>query len=296
MRQLRYIASLAIVLLAALPIQAQTENQAFYIYQNDGHFDGFFYDEIEKMTFSFLDTLGVEHDEIVSQEIVTADSTYRIMLSAIDSIGFVQPEITYNPRLHNYQTDVLFNYLRNVSDDYRTFTFFDDLPSNMVPQVGDVFASFDIQSGFSCKVKEVNTIATGIIVQCGEIDDITDIFQHFVSVEEYGGDEQGNFFVVVAAAEVHCVGDGTVALLGHGILGVEGNHLGQIHCIGRAVDDVCAKVGKHGSRFVGHRMDDAQQGRHWALCISLRAFTSPLYEFTKSLCIILMACIANGSV
>jgi len=192
MKQLRSIASLAIVLLAALPIQAQTENQAFYIYQNDGHFDGFFYDEIEKMTFSFLDTLGVEHDEIVSQEIITADSTYRIMLSAIDSIGFVQPEITYNPRLHNYQTDVLFNYLRNVSDDYRTFTFFDDLPSNMVPQVGDVFASFDIQSGFSCKVKEVNTIATGIIVQCGEIDDITDIFQHFVSVEEYGGDEQGN--------------------------------------------------------------------------------------------------------
>ena len=95
MRQLRYIASLAIVLMAVLPMQAQTENQAFYIYQNDGHFDGFFYDEIEKMSFSFLDTLGVEHDEIVSQEIVTADSTYRIMLSAIDSIGFVQPEITY---------------------------------------------------------------------------------------------------------------------------------------------------------------------------------------------------------
>ena len=100
MRQLRYIASLAIMLLAALPMQAQTENQAFYIYQNDGHFDGFFYDEIEKMSFSFLDTLGVEHDEIVSQEIITADSTYRIMLSAIDSIGFVQPEIIYNPQVH----------------------------------------------------------------------------------------------------------------------------------------------------------------------------------------------------
>ena len=95
MRHLRFIASLAIMLLAALPIQAQTENQAFYIYQNDGHFDGFFYDEIEKMSFSFLDTLGVEHDEIVSQEIFTADSVYRIMLSAIDSIGFVQPETKY---------------------------------------------------------------------------------------------------------------------------------------------------------------------------------------------------------
>ena len=100
MRHLGFLASLTMMLLAALPIKAQTENEAFYIYQNDGHFDGFFYDEIVKMNFSFLDTLGIEHDEIVSQEIVTADSTYRIMFSAIDSIGFVQPEIKYNPHLY----------------------------------------------------------------------------------------------------------------------------------------------------------------------------------------------------
>ena len=34
---------------------------AFYIYQNDGHFDGFFYDQVQKITYSKLDTLGIEH-------------------------------------------------------------------------------------------------------------------------------------------------------------------------------------------------------------------------------------------
>ena len=40
-------------------LKAQTETDAFYIYQNDGHFDGFFYDDIIKISYSRLDTLGV---------------------------------------------------------------------------------------------------------------------------------------------------------------------------------------------------------------------------------------------
>ena len=81
------------MLVASAAAQAQ---DAFYVYQNDGHFDGFFYDEVEKIRYSKTDTLGFEHEVFVSQEIVTADSTYRFMLTAIDSIGFVQlpPECT----------------------------------------------------------------------------------------------------------------------------------------------------------------------------------------------------------
>ena len=69
--------------------------EAFYIYQNDGHFDGFFYDEVKQIRYSRLDTLNREHDHYVSQEIVTEDSVYRIMLTAIDSVSFYQPEIKY---------------------------------------------------------------------------------------------------------------------------------------------------------------------------------------------------------
>ena len=205
MRQLRYIASLAIVLMAVLPMQAQTENQAFYIYQNDGHFDGFFYDEIEKMTFSFLDTLGVEHDEIVSQEIITADSTYRIMLSAIDSIGFQQPEIIMNKRLHrrdyplldpetysNYGDDLEFwFYLKDWTDEYEC-VFSTDMPEEIRPRMGDVFADFDTAYGFATKVESVSVTDYGIVVHLKDIDDITDIFEQFVSIEEYGYDDEGN--------------------------------------------------------------------------------------------------------
>ena len=45
---LKHFVGLVLTLLAVLPMQAQEKNAAFYIYQNDGHFDGFFYDEVEK--------------------------------------------------------------------------------------------------------------------------------------------------------------------------------------------------------------------------------------------------------
>lgn len=217
MRQLRYIASLAIMLLATLPMQAQTENQAFYIYQNDGHFDGFFYDEIEKMSFSFLDTLGVEHDEIVSQEIVTADSTYRIMLSAIDSIGFVQPEMKYNPQVHiagqsffygdfellsytDYGEDGEFIYFSKYILERTNSYYYDEVNDKMehwpLPQVGDVFVDFDKanggQNGWCAKIDRLYYDEDGYLVGvCKPIDDITDIFQQFVAVEEYGYDDEG---------------------------------------------------------------------------------------------------------
>ncbi len=208
MKQLRHLASLAIMLLAALPMQAQTENQAFYIYQNDGHFDGFFYDEIEKMSFSFLDTLGVEHDEIVSQEIFTADSVYRIMLSAIDSIGFVQPEIIYNPQVHIKGQDPdwgdfsllgYMDYSEYYGEDHEIISFsrsIDDYEGFPMPQVGDVFVDPDINDGWSAKIVSLTRDYEGyegnLVAICKPIDDISDILRQFIAVEEYGYNDDGS--------------------------------------------------------------------------------------------------------
>ena len=204
MRHLGFLASLTMMLLAALPIKAQTENEAFYIYQNDGHFDGFFYDEIVKMNFSFLDTLGIEHDEIVSQEIVTPDSTYRIMLSAIDSIGFVQPEIKYNPHLYIIGqkpyipalSDVVSYYDYGKDGEILVFGRSFDNYGLPEPQVGDVFVDFDLKYGYSTKIISVTRNYPGLegnrVAICKPIDDITDIFQQFITVEEYGYDDEGN--------------------------------------------------------------------------------------------------------
>lgn len=209
MRQISTIlASLVLTFLAALPIQAQTETSAFYIYQNDGHFDGFFYDEVEKIRYSVLDTLGIEHDEVVSQEIVTADSTYRIMLSAIDSVGFVQPEIKYNPKLHQNLwksggDDTTRYFYSDESTDYWSvdFTFnaeeltitYDLMrrTPEIWPTKGDVFLfrgteRLLYEDGWAIKVESVEDKNYWIVLHCKPIDDITDIFQQFVSVEELG--------------------------------------------------------------------------------------------------------------
>lgn len=189
---IKYVVSMTLTLAAVLPMQAQQENAAFYIYQNDGHFDGFFYDEVEKIRYSKLDTLGVEHEDFVSQEIVTADSTYRIMLSAIDSVGFVQPEIKINPKLRNMREEGMLTYLRAKDDDALTLTFSDAMPSGLRPVVEDVLVDFDIYEGFGGKVRSVTQSGDNIVVQCDPLEGAHDIFQQFISVEQYDQDRGGN--------------------------------------------------------------------------------------------------------
>lgn len=194
----RYLIGLMLIATASLKVQAQ---EAFYIYQNDGHFDGFFYDEVEKIRYSKLDTLGYEHDGFVSQEIITADSIYRFMLTAIDSVGFVQPEIKFNPRLHNidYHFDPsrnkeyeFWSYLEETDFENNIYYFSTDMPAALRPKVGDVFASFDMEDGFSSKIASISATDGRLACHMKDIDDITDIFEQFVAIEEYGYDDKGN--------------------------------------------------------------------------------------------------------
>ena len=192
------------------PVQTQNAREAFYVYQNDGHFDGFFYDEVQKIAFSEVDTFGIAHEGIVSQEIVTADSTYRFMLTAIDSIGFVQPDIVYNSRLRKitYMAGTGQEFIEDtwpVSFNPNDFTvrirhkvgsFLPELREDLYPQPGDVFANFDMTDGWSAKVVSVTEETLNgscyVVAHCKPIDEITDIFQQLVCVEQYRHDDMGN--------------------------------------------------------------------------------------------------------
>ena len=72
--------------------QAQAVQDALYIFRNDGMFNAFFFGDIDHFSYSKIDTLGVEHDDYVTQEVWALDTVYRIPISAIDSISFVTPE------------------------------------------------------------------------------------------------------------------------------------------------------------------------------------------------------------
>ena len=72
----RYVLALVLALTGAQQLLAQ---EAFYVYRNDGDFNGFFFDEIVRMGYSKTDLEGEEHDVYVVQEI--ASTSLRMSLS-----------------------------------------------------------------------------------------------------------------------------------------------------------------------------------------------------------------------
>ncbi len=189
---LRCAAALLLVVTGSLSTQAQEieGGEAFYIYQNDGHFDGFFYDQVKQINYSRYDTLGVEYDQYVSQEIVTEDSVYRIMLSAIDSVSFVQPEIKYAEGVRFMRDEGLLAYYQSISkpsDDSFLLRFSSSMPASLQPKVGDVLLCpnlKDYDEAFVGKVKKVRTEGGNLLVECGYVEDFSEVFEQFITVEQ----------------------------------------------------------------------------------------------------------------
>ncbi len=79
---------------------------AFYIYRNDGQFNAFFRDEVDSIHYSCYDLDSTFCNGYVTQVVYTSDSTYRIPLAAIDSVGFVTPETKYQPDVKVIEGDI----------------------------------------------------------------------------------------------------------------------------------------------------------------------------------------------
>ena len=174
------------------PAHAQTieDGEAFYIYRNDGDFNGFFYDQVQEMRYSKIDLEGVEHEEYVIQEVLTSDSLYRIPLAAIDSIGFQQPEFKFNPKLRHMDQLGMTEYISAVNG--LTLTFQSSLPTHLRPQVDDVLVGFTgllSENFFGGRVTNVSTTGNGIVVTCEALTKMSQLFERFVSVEQVGTDE-----------------------------------------------------------------------------------------------------------
>ena len=198
----RSIFILALCSLFFVPTFAQ---EAFYIYRNDGDFNGFFYDEVQEMRYSKIDLDSVEHDNYIMYEVQLADTLYRIPLASIDSIGFQQPEIKLNPKVKFIEYDGYSPYFYQMTN---SCIYFKDLPTNLIPQVGDVLLGLptdsiaetkyietigDLGSGsFSCVVTQVENAAGGFLNVYGHpVENIGDVFEQYITVEKIGVDKQG---------------------------------------------------------------------------------------------------------
>lgn len=167
---------------AVQEVSAQQVQDALYIFRNDGKFNAFFYADIRHIEYSQTDTLGQKHDDYVVQEIHTADSVYRIPVSAIDSVAFVTPEnkvradvTVMPPQLTEYIV---------ASDSARWFRLSTSAPVAVIPKVGDKLLVEDsvayLPYGFAGKVTAVDKTADGTTVTT-EYVGLLDIYDRYVA-------------------------------------------------------------------------------------------------------------------
>lgn len=196
----RVLLALCFWLLAIGFVNAQ---EAFYIYRNDGDFNGFFYDEVIEIRQSKIGVDSVEYDKWVTQEVVLEDTIYRIPLAAIDSIGFQQPEIKFNPKVRFMERDGYSQYFKYQING--AVVFRDELPADMELKVGDVLIGLPSDSisehyefynrSFSMVIETVERrvmFGEEYVVNGRPVSQIDDVFERFVAVEKIGYDQQGN--------------------------------------------------------------------------------------------------------
>lgn len=188
------------MLLSAIGIQsaqAQAVQDALYIYRNDGGFNAFFFDDIERFEYSNIDTTGVAHDEMVVQEVYALDSLFRIPLSAIDSIGFVTPETVYKKDVAHTTESEMWNYVIG-SDSATVFILATNTPKTLIPEVGDKIVTTKsrkfLPGGFYGRVRHVEEIQGYTIVTC-KMPELTELFDQWVckaAAESEGAETRGS--------------------------------------------------------------------------------------------------------
>lgn len=77
---------LTLSLLVTVVAGALAQNDAMYIYRNDGTFNTFLKNNVDSVSYSHYDTDSVYCNDWITQIVYTPDNVYRIPLAAIDSV------------------------------------------------------------------------------------------------------------------------------------------------------------------------------------------------------------------
>ena len=161
---------------------AQDRQQAFFVYRNDGDFNVFFFNNVDSITYSKLDTDSLLCDDYVTQEVWTTDSVFRIPTAAIDSVAF-------KPLPTIYKSDVtvispeLESYILKV--DSLTLCLKPSVPQSLIPKVGEKLVTTAVNNtftnGFIGTVKNVENGQDTIKVNCGRLF-LEDAFEQYYAI------------------------------------------------------------------------------------------------------------------
>ena len=183
----RYSVIILAAVLSMLGIQtasAQQTQDALYIYRNDGGFNAFFFGDIHHIEYSKIDTLGVEQDDYVVQEVYALDTLFRIPLNAIDSVAFVTPENKIKADVFCPDKSIA-DYIV-ASDSVYWIRLAKNTPAALIPKVGDKLLieeeSKYIPDGFGGLVTSVDESGDGFTVMTSALA-LTDVYEYlFVKV------------------------------------------------------------------------------------------------------------------
>lgn len=178
---------LPILTIAACIFGVVAQNDAMFVYRNDGAIHAFLKSDVDSIRYSHVGLDGLVHREFEVQEVWTADSVYRIPLAAIDSVSFVAPPTIFKSDVVRLDETFL-DYI--VSCDSLTLKLEPNIPVHLLPLAGDKLVLLDgceaLPYGFSGIVSEVKTMGDGIDVVCEQAY-LEDIFDSFCSVSTMYG-------------------------------------------------------------------------------------------------------------
>ena len=188
MKKQHLFLSLMAILLSLLSVQDvmaanEPRQDALYIFRNDGGFDFFFYGDIDRISYSKIDTAGVEQPDYVVQEVWALDTVYRIPLTAIDSVAFVTPENILWPDVF-CPDDRIADYIID-GDSIWWIRLSHDTPLDLLPTVGgkmliEAGVSPYIPNGFGGRVAVVEHEEDGWLIAT-EPTAIAEIYQRLVA-------------------------------------------------------------------------------------------------------------------
>lgn len=162
-------------------VSAQQTQDALYIFRNDGGFNAFFFGDIDHIEYSKVDTLKVEHDDYVVQEVWAHDTVYRIPISAIDSVAFVTPETKYKADVFRPDKSIV-GYIVD-SDGVNWIRLASNTPTAMIPKAGAKLLIEEegtyIPNGFVGLVTSVDKASNGYTVMTAELSP-TDVYERLV--------------------------------------------------------------------------------------------------------------------
>ena len=167
-------------LLFAVGIRAQ--NEAIYIYRNDGQFNAFLKSDVDSIKYSHYDVDNKRYSDWKTQVIYTSDSIYKIPIAAIDSISLVTPEVKYKDNVIKI-TKSWIDYIVSSTDS--SIVFSTNIPTDLIPSVGQVLVAEYYEDplpfGFSGRVTALQHDGDNFVCFCEPVG-LEDIYDRLLAV------------------------------------------------------------------------------------------------------------------